>query len=263
MTLPSAPHVRFSGKNVVITGGADGIGKAAALHFAAEGARLAIIDRNAGAGFALTAEMRGAGHDVSFYAADVANDGELDGALASSFSALGKVDILFNHAGTVTVAPFAQTSDADFDHVMAVNLRAAFRVCRTAVNWMLASGGGSIVVSSSICATRAFDLESAYCMSKAALVMLVKSIASEYRDRHIRANAICPAFVKTSHGISEIEAFRSLGIDWTPDAVASLQGRMCTVDEVARAVLFLSSDDAKFVSGIDLHVDNGWSARGG
>ncbi|QLC24924.1 SDR family oxidoreductase [Parasphingopyxis algicola] len=254
---------RFYDKGVLISGGAGGIGRAASLRFAEEGARLAIIDCDLEAGQSLAAGICEKGGKAAFFQADVSNAQEIDTAIAESAKFLDNIDVLYNHAGTVVVSPFAETTDEEYDELMNINVRSAFRVCRQVTRLMLGSNGGSIVISSSICATRAFELESVYCMSKAALVMLAKCIATEYRHNNIRANAVCPAFVNTHHGLKEIEAFRGRGIDWNETSLKELQVRMCDPDEIAQAVLFLASDEAGFINGIDLHVDNGWSAHGG
>lgn len=254
---------RFEGRGVLITGGGAGIGAAAAHQFANEGAKLVIIDRDEVAGRGTVGALVKAGHDATFFAADVANDAEIDAGVAKAIKLLGKVDVLHNHAGTVVVNSIVDTCDTQFDHVMNTNVRSAFRICRTIAGHMRDQGGGSIVISSSICASRAFEFEAAYCMSKAALVMLAKCLATEFRDAGVRANAVCPAFVGTGHGYNEIDAFAKLGIAWDESSIAELQGRMCAPEEVANAVLFLASDEASFISGVDLHVDNGWSSKGG
>ena len=122
--------------------------------------------------------------------------------------------------------------------------------------------GGGIVITSSIGGEKGFALESIYCMTKGAVLQLARSIAIEYRDRGIRANAVCPGFVKTAHGLREIEELDGLGQQWNEADLAGVQGRLCEPEEVAAAALWLASDDASFVNGTALYVDNGWYAKG-
>lgn len=256
-------HVRrFDGKNVVITGGAGGMGAATAAAFAREGARVAILDVAADAGQQVAAAICATGGVARFFEVDLARTQTIEPVIDSVSSTFGPADVLFNHAGIVAVVPLAETTLEQFDALMNVNLRAAFVVCRRVVRDMVANGGGSIVISSSIGATHAFQYESAYCMSKAAVLMLAKSIAVEYRGQAIRANAICPGFVRTAHGLREIELFRALGQSWDDSALQMTQVRMCEPEEVAAAVLFLASAEASFINGVGLYVDNGWAVKG-
>jgi len=125
---------------------------------------------------------------------------------------------------------------------------------------MIAAGGGSIVCTSSISAIAATPMEVLYCTSKGACHQFARAIAVEFRERGIRCNAVCPGFVKTPHGIREVKDLQALGVDVSEAAIATAQGRMCEPEEVARAALFLASDDASFVNGAQLMVDNGFTA---
>jgi NAD(P)-dependent dehydrogenase (short-subunit alcohol dehydrogenase family) len=145
---------------------------------------------------------------------------------------------------------------------MDINVRSAFVVCREVVSHMLENGGGSIVITSSIGGEKGFGLESLYCMTKGAVLQLARSIAIEYRDRGIRANAVCPGFVKTAHGLREIDELDGLGQNWNEADLRAVQGRLCEPEEVAAAALWLASDEASFVNGLALYVDNGWYAKG-
>ena len=245
-----------------MTGGAAGIGRAAARLFAAEGARVAILDMQRERGEQTVAEIVAAGGSAHFYAVDVTDPVAVAQTLDRAIDRLGKVDVLFNHAGTVTVQPFHLTTDHQFDHLMSTNVRSAFLVCRHLVRHMLEQGGGVIVITSSISAERAFAFESIYNVSKAAVQMLARSIAAEYRDRNIRANAVCPAFVDTDHGRRELQDFAAVGHPWDPQTLAQSQVRMCEPDEVARAVLFLACKDSSFINGTALCIDNASSIIG-
>jgi NAD(P)-dependent dehydrogenase (short-subunit alcohol dehydrogenase family) len=259
---PSRPG-RLEGKTAVITGGAGGMGRAASLMFAAEGAKVAIIDIQEEAGHRTEAEIREAGGNAAFIRADVSKAAEVDRALADAGRLLGPADVLFNHAGTIVVKPFHETTEADYDRLMDINVRSAFLVCRAVVADMLARDkGGSIVITSSIGGEKGFALEGLYCMTKGAVLQLARSIAAEYRHRGIRCNAICPGFVRTAHGLREIEELDGLGQKWNEADLVNAQVRICEPEEAAAAALFLASDEASFVNGCALYVDGGWYAKG-
>lgn len=260
MALP--PDGRLRGKTAVITGGAGGMGRAAAVLFARAGARVAILDIQAAAGRAVADEIGSGGGTALFFETDASDRVAVEAALDRVTGAWGRIDTLFNHAGTIIVKPFHDTTDADYDRLMAVNVKSAFITCRAVVAHMLDHGGGSIVITSSIGGEKGFALESLYCMTKGAVLQLARSIAVEYRDRGIRANALCPAFVRTDHGMREIRELDGLGQRWDEQDLRAVQGRICEPEEVAEAALFLASDEASFINGTALYVDNGWYAKG-
>ena len=253
---------RLAGRTSVITGGANGIGRAAVRMFAEAGARVAMLDIAAEAGRAVEAEQRALGREVMFVQADVTQSATVRAALAQVTAAWGPVDTLFSHAGTIIVKPLHQTTDEDYDRLMAINVRSSFIVCREVVAQMRETGGGSIVITSSIGGEKGFALESVYCMTKGAVLQLARSIAVEYRDAGIRANAVCPGFVKTAHGLREIDELDGLGQSWSESSLDAVQGRLCEPEEVAAAALWLCTDEASFVNGTALYVDNGWYAKG-
>jgi NAD(P)-dependent dehydrogenase (short-subunit alcohol dehydrogenase family) len=170
--------------------------------------------------------------------------------------------VLFNHAGTITVKPLHESTEEDYDRLMDINVRSAFLVCRRAVKEMSDNGGGSIVITASIASELGYALESLYCMTKGAVLQLARAISVEYRDQGIRCNAVCPGFVKTAHGLREISELDIAGQSWEEGALAEAQGRICEPEEVASAVVFLASDEASFITGNALYVDNGWYAKG-
>ena len=253
---------RFEGKSVLVTGGAAGIGLAAARMFAAEGARVSVIDIQEEAGQAFVDEIESAGGQAFFHAANLANADQTNQAIESVINQMGTIDTLFNHAGTIIVKPFHETTDEDYDRLMDINLRSAFMVTRKVVQHMKDNGGGSIVVTASIGSGKAFVYESLYCITKAAVLMLSNSIAVEYRDHGIRCNAVCPGFVKTAHGLREIDELDGLGQQWQEADLEATQGRICEPEEVASAVLFLASEESNFINGTALYVDNGWFVKG-
>ncbi len=253
---------RFAGKSVVVTGGAGGMGLAASQLFAQEGGKVCILDLQEEAGRAAVAEIEAGGGQASFRRTDVSDAREVEAAIAQVLERHERIDVLYNHAGTIIVKPLHESSEADYERMMDINLRSAFLVCRRVVQAMRESGGGSIVVTASIGSEKAFAFESLYCISKAAVLMLARSIAVEYRTEGIRANAVCPGFVKTAHGLREIDELDAMGQSWEEGDLAGSQLRICEPEEVARAALFLASEEASFINGAALYVDNGWFVKG-
>ena len=253
---------RFVGKSVLITGGAGGMGLAATKMFAAEGANVSVLDISEEAGKKMKKDMNDAGYDVFFKQADLSNSNEIDSGIKAVMEKNGTIDNLFNHAGSIIVKPFHLMTETEYNKLMDVNVRSAFFVIKRVVDIMLKNGGGSIVVTGSIGSGKAFVYESLYCMTKAAVLMLSNSIAVEYRDRGIRCNAVCPGFVKTAHGLREIDELDSLGQEWQDGDLAATQSRICEPEEVASAVLFLASEESSFINGSSLYVDNGWYVKG-
>jgi len=251
---------RLAGKIALISGGATGMGGASSKLFAAEGAKVGVVDRNEESGRAVVAEIEAAGGTAMFAAADVANEGEVNAAVAAVTAALGAPNVLFNHAGTIIIKPFLDITLDEWEWLMGINVRSMFLMTKAVLPGMLAQGGGSIVCTSSISAVAATPMETAYNTSKGACHMFARSIAVEYRDKGIRCNAVCPGFVKTPHGLREVAELTKLGVDASEEALAVQQGRLCEPEEVARAALFLASDEASFVNGAHLFVDNCFTA---
>jgi NAD(P)-dependent dehydrogenase (short-subunit alcohol dehydrogenase family) len=251
---------RLEGKIALISGGATGMGGASSKLFAAEGAKVGIVDRNEEAGRAVVEEIRAAGGTAMFAKADVSKADEVDAAVKAVMAEYGNITVLFNHAGTIIIKPFLETTLEEWEWLMAVNVTSMFIVTKAVLPGMLAAGGGSIVCTSSISAIAATPKEVVYNTSKGACHMFARSIAVEYRDQNIRCNAVCPGFVRTPHGLREVDELSKLGVDMSDAAIAVQQGRLCEPEEVARAALFLASDEASFVNGAHLFVDNAFTA---
>ena len=251
---------RLAGRSTLISGGASGCGAAAARLFAAEGAKVAIVDRQVDLGKRLADEIRCAGGDALFAEADVSQANAVKAAVAAATDAFGPPTALFNHAGSIVVKPFLETTEAEYDWLMNVNVRSMFLMTQAVLPGMLAAGKGAIVCTSSISAVAATPMEVLYDTTKGAVHMFARAIAVEYRDQGIRCNAVCPGFIKTPHGLREVDALTKYGVDASEAALNAQQGRMCEPEEVASAALFLLSDEASFVNGAQLFVDNGFTA---
>lgn len=238
------------------------MGRSTALAFAKEGATVSVFDINAVEAEKTTKMIQDAGGTAAFFQCDVTKADEVDKAFDASVTEFGPYNVLFNHAGSIIVKSLHETSEEEYDWLMDLNVKSAFLVCRRAVREMAETGGGSIVITSSIAAELGYALESIYCMSKAAVLQLSRTISTEYRDAGIRCNAICPGFVETAHGLKEIAELDAAGQEWEDSGMAATQGRICYPEEVARTVVFLASDEASFVNGTATYVDNGWHAKG-
>ena len=251
---------RLEGKVAIVSGGATGMGGAASRLFAAEGAKVAIIDRNESAARATAAEIVAAGGVAEAFVADVAEEADVIAAVAAAEKTFGPITVLFNHAGTIVIKPFLDTTVTEWDWLHAVNVRSMFLMTRAVLPGMIAAGGGSIVCTSSISAVAGTPMEVLYDTTKGAVHMFARAIAVEFRDRNIRCNAVCPGFIRTPHGLREVEELQKLGVDVSEASLAAQQGRIGEPEEVARAALFLASDEASFVNGTHLFVDNGFTA---
>ena len=251
---------RLDGKTAIISGGATGMGGAAAKLFAKEGARIAVIDRNGDAARETVNAIVAAGGEAESFVADVSEEAQVNAAVSAAEDRFGAATVLFNHAGTIVIKPFLETTLAEWDWLHAVNVRSMFLMTRAVLPGMIAAGGGSIVCTSSISAVAATPMEVLYDATKGACHMFARAIAVEFRDRNIRCNAVCPGFIRTPHGVREMADLSRLGIDASEAAINAQQGRIGEPEDVARAALYLASDESAFVTGTHLFVDNGFTA---
>ena len=251
-------YLRLEGLNAIVSGGAAGAGGAASDIFAREGAHVAIVDIQDTAGEALAQTIRDRGGQAFFVHADVSKAEQVSAAIAVILERFAnRIDVLYNHAGTVLVKPFLDTTEAEWDWMMNVNVKSMYLMTKAVLPSMIAQGKGSIVNTSSISAVAGTPMEVLYCTSKGACHMFTRAIATEYRPNGIRCNAVCPGFIRTAHGMRELKSLRDYQVDVSEADIARLQGRMCEPEEVAKAALFLASSDSSFVNGETLFVDNG------
>jgi NAD(P)-dependent dehydrogenase (short-subunit alcohol dehydrogenase family) len=244
-----------------MTGVASGLGRATARIFAAEGARLVLVDIAGPALAALAEALRADGTEVETLVGNVAQAEVASQAVRIAAERFGRIDILFNNAGIDPDGSIVDTSEAAWDEAMGVNLKSAFLFCRNAIPVIIAGGGGVIINTASIAGQRASPQEAAYCVSKSALIMLTRTIARDFAKAGIRANVLCPGFLESAmadrRGRASTAALAELA-----ELAARLtpMGRVGRYEEVARCVAFLASDDASYVNGSQLTVDGGMSA---
>jgi NAD(P)-dependent dehydrogenase (short-subunit alcohol dehydrogenase family) len=251
---------RMKGKVALVSGGATGMGGATSRLLAAEGAKVAIVDRNAAGGKETVAAIKAAGGDAIFLEVDVTEEASVNRAVADVVARYGPVTSLFNHAGSIVIKPFLETTLEEWEMLMAVNVRSMFLMTKAVLPSMLGAGGGAIVCTSSISAVAATPMEVLYDTTKGACHMFARAIAVEFRDRGIRCNAVCPGFIETPHGNREVAGLTQYGVDVSDATIAMQQGRMGKPDDVAGVVLFLLSDEAGFVNGARIFVDNAFTA---
>ena len=251
---------RLKGKVALVSGGATGMGRAAAQAIAAEGAKVAIVDRNAAGGREAEAAIRAAGGEAVFIEADVTEEAAVSRAVASAVERLGPITALFNHAGSIVIKPFLETTLTDWESLTAINVRSMFLMTKAVLPSMIGAGGGAIVCTSSISAVAATPTEVLYDTTKGACHMFARAIAVEFRDKGVRCNAICPGFIDTPHGKREVAGLTKYGVDVSDATIAMQQGRMGRPEDIAGAVVFLLSDESAFITGTHLFVDNGFTA---
>ncbi|MES2536272.1 MAG: SDR family NAD(P)-dependent oxidoreductase [Pseudomonadota bacterium] len=248
--------MRLSGKTVLVTGGASGLGKAIATEFVREGAAVAIADINFGDAEALSRELRENNGNAIAIEIDVRDPVQIRAAVGMASDRLGSIDILVNSAGIARLKPFLDMSIEDFDLVHEVNLRGTFIVGQEVARRMVGRGG-SIINISSASGRRGSYGRTAYGPGKAGVILLTEIMAVELAEHGIRVNALAPGPIETPIVAAQLtEAGR---LNWTAVVPMARFGRP---DEVARAALFLACEDSSFITGHTLDVDGGYCAGG-
>ncbi len=245
--------MRFADQVVIVTGGAQGIGRACVEAFAAEGAAVIIADVDAEGGDRAAAAVKAEGGRALFIRTDVGDAGEAQRLVDQTLQAFGRLDVLINNAGIIKTAEFLEISEADFDAVLRVNLKGVFLVGQAAARAMVRQGKGAIVNMSSANAVVAIPNQVPYVTSKGAVNQLTKVMALALADKGVRVNAIGPGSILTDllKVVMSDDAARRRILSRTP------MGRCGEPAEVAKIALFLASDDASYLTGQCIYPDGG------
>jgi NAD(P)-dependent dehydrogenase (short-subunit alcohol dehydrogenase family) len=248
--------MRLQGKRAVVTGGANGIGRATAERFAREGARVIIADRNLEAGAAAVETIRGEGGQADFVPAEMTDEAVVAGLFARADSLMGGIDVLVSNAGWSLTEDLLGIEPEDWHRDVTLNLTSHYLAARAALPVMIRGGGGSIVTISSVNALWCIG-EFGYSAAKAGLISLTKNLAVTYGPRGIRANVICPGTIATEAGAAywdQKAGAKEKLLKWYP------LGRLGRPEDVANLALFLASDESSFVTGATMVVDGGLTA---
>jgi NAD(P)-dependent dehydrogenase (short-subunit alcohol dehydrogenase family) len=252
----------LDGKRALITGAASGIGRAAAQLFAKEGASVAIADLDSNKGQEAAREIRQRGGHSLFVTCDVARADDCRRAVEQTVDTFGGLDILFNNAGIISRRSVLDLEEADWDRVMEVNVKSVYSMSRSAIPTMRAAGGGSIINMSSGWGLVGGPNAAVYCASKGAIVLLTKAMAIDYGPYRIRVNCLCPGDTDTAMLREEARQLGQPETGFMAEAAYRPLGRVGQPEEIARAALFLASDQSSFVNGTTLVVDGGGLAGG-
>ena len=245
---------RFTDRVAFITGAASGIGRAAAIAFAAEGARVAILDRSADALRTVEASVKEAGGEVLAIACDVSSPDQVEGAIKQIVDRFGRLDIAFNNAGVENkAAPVHEIDLAEWDRIIGINLRGTFLCMKHELAQMVKQGGGVVVNTSSGAGIRGVAGGAAYAASKHGIIGLTRSAALDYAKQNIRVNAVLPGNIETPMMDRFTGGDMQKAIDLEP------VGRLGKPEEIAEAVLWMASDLGGFVTGAATVIDGGWS----
>ena len=249
---------QFEGKVALVTGGNSGIGKATAIMFAKEGAKVVITARRVPEGKQTVEEIRKAGGEAIFVKTDVSVEAEVEAMVSKTVEAYGRLDCAFNNAGVGSAGGLIHESTSDeWDYVNDINLKGVWLCMKYEIAQMLEQGGGAIVNTASVAGLVGLRNGSAYVAAKHGVVGLTRTAALEYAQQGIRVNAVCPGYIETPM----TEGLRS-----DPERLASVIarepiGRIGTPQEIAESVLWLCSDAASFVTGHAMAVDGGYVAQ--
>jgi len=240
-------------KVALITGAGSGIGRATALLFSQEGAKVVVVDYVSQGGQETVRGIKEAGGEAIFVEADVSQAVDVKRMIKSAMDTYGRVDILYNNAGVQGPWMFTtEVSEEDWDSTVNTNLKGVFLGCKYVIPVMLDQGGGVIINTASTAGLVGLPGLPAYCASKAGVILLTKTISLEYADRDIRVNCICPGGILT--GMTPAAGFEPTFRQSQP------MRRFAGPEEIARAALYLACEDSAYVTGIALTVDGGWTA---
>lgn len=252
--------MRLAGKVAIVTGGGGGIGAATAEAFAAEGARVVVVDINGEAAQAVADRITEAGGVAIGVTADVSSEADIKAVVAAAVETYGGVHVVFNNAGIIVRTTVEETAVEQWDRVFAVNVRSIFLMCREVVPIMAAAGGGSIINTGSGWGLKGGGRAVSYCASKGAVVNLTRALAIDHGPQGIRVNSVNPGDVNTDMLRNEANQLAQDTTSFLAEAADRPLGRMGEPAEIAAAVVWLAGDESSYVTGAALSVDGGGNA---
>jgi len=253
--------VRLENKVALITGGNSGIGRATALLFAREGAKVAITGRDGARGEQVVEEIKRAGGTAIFIRADVSSAEECERAVSETVRVFGRLDILFNNAGVFYPHTILECTEKEWDLTLDINLKGTFLMSKYVLPVMIGQGSGVIINNSSGWGLVGGNEAVSYCASKGGVVLLTKAMAIDHGRQGIRVNCICPGDVDTPMLVEDAKLRGMPWRDYLASASDRPMGRVGTSEEIAKAALFLAGDDSSFMTGAVLVVDGGGIAE--
>lgn len=249
--------MKLKNKVAIVTGSGRGIGRAIALELAREGVKVVVTSRHTEECDEVCSVINADGGESLCVECDVSKKEDIDRLVKETMDKFGRIDILVSNAGVVRQNPISETSEEDWDFVLDINLKGMFLVCKAVAPIMIEQKSGKIVSIASIAGEIGFPNTSAYCASKGGIVNLTRELALEMAPYNVNVNAVAPGVIETSmtEGMLADENSRKGLLTQIP------MGRVGKSEEIAKAVLFLASDDSSYVTGHTLVVDGGWVAQ--
>lgn len=245
------------GKTAIITGGASGIGRATALLFTRSGVSVAIADLDEAAGNEICKKIQEEGGKAIFIHCDVSQASDCQRLVQKVIDTWERIDILFNNAGIIRRADVIDTTEEEWDRVMAVNVKSIFLMSKYVIPYMIQAGGGSVINTSSGWGLVGGRKAASYCASKGAVVNLTRAMALDYSPMNVRVNCICPGDTDTGMLRNEARQLGESEINFLTSSADRPLGRIGTPEEIAQPVLFLASSASSFITGTALVVDGG------
>jgi 3-oxoacyl-[acyl-carrier protein] reductase len=245
---------RLYGKVAIITGGASGIGRATAILFAREGAKVVVADLKRGA----VEEIASNGGEALYVQTDLLNDADVAGMVSETMTAFGRIDVLVNNAGALVQGSVTDLSPVQWQRIIDLNLNSAYRCCHHAIPHMVNGGGGSVIMTSSIQGVCGIMDHAGYAAAKGGLIALTRQVARQYALSQVRANCVSPGIILTPifDAMEEIDWMIKSVSDYTP------LGFLGVPEDIAYLNLFLASDESSYITGINVVADGGITMRG-